>query len=220
MAGITVRSVRLADVGPDGEAFLDAAERSRAAGIKDPATRREFLAGRIALRDFAAGVLGVQPSDLTAAFACPECGTGPEIDHGRPGYLLAGAPAGLLLSLSRSRGWALLAAGSGESGAAVGVDLEDTSGVGFAGFDDVVLTPGEREMLAAVPPEQATRWRAAAWARKEALLKAHGAGLRTDPATVEAFADFPGSTRLVDLDPADLGLPPQFAAALAVLGGT
>lgn len=217
MAGITVRSVRLADVGPDGEAFLDAAERSRAAGIKDPTTRREFLAGRIALRDFAAGVLGVQPADLTFVSACPDCGTGPEIDHGRPGYLLAGAPAGLFLSLSRSGGWALLAAGSG---AAVGVDLEHTSGVGFAGFDDVALTPGERELLSAVPPEQAARWRAAAWARKEALLKAHGTGLRTDPASVDAFADFADGTRLVDLDPADLGLPSEFAAALAVLGGT
>ncbi|MGP4033955.1 4'-phosphopantetheinyl transferase family protein [Pseudarthrobacter sp. 1C304] len=217
MAGITVRSVRLADVGPDGEAFLDAAEHSRAAGIRDSAARREFLAGRIALRDFAAVVLGVQPSDLTAASACPDCGSGPEIDHGRPGYLLAGAPTGVFLSLSRSRGWALLAAGSG---AAVGVDLEHMSGVGFAGFDDVVLTPGERELLAAVPPEQAPSWRASAWARKEALLKAHGTGLRTDPATVEAFADFPDSTRLMDLDPAELGLPPEFAAALAVLGGT
>ncbi|KUM37370.1 4'-phosphopantetheinyl transferase family protein [Arthrobacter sp. EPSL27] len=162
----------------------------------------------------------MQPSDLTAASACPECGTGPDIDHGRPGYLLAGAPAGLILSLSRSRGWALLAAGSGAAGTAVGVDLEHSSGVGFTGFDDVALTPGERELLAAVPPEQSPRWRAAAWARKEALLKAYGTGLRTDPATVEAFADFPAGTLLVDLAPADLGLPAEFAAALAVLGGT
>ena len=31
-------------------------------------------------------------------------------------------------------------------------------------------------------------WRASAWARKEALLKARGTGLRVDPASVEAFA--------------------------------
>ena len=66
--------MRLADVGPDGEAFLDPAERARAAGIKDPATRRDFLAGRIALRNFAAGILGVRPGELTAAYSCPDCG--------------------------------------------------------------------------------------------------------------------------------------------------
>ena len=62
-----------------------------------------------------------------------------------------GAPAGLSLSLSRSGGWALLAAGStGVSGVmvggAVGIDLEHSSGVVFPGFDDVALTPAERQL--------------------------------------------------------------------------
>ena len=59
----------------------------------------------------------------------------------------------------------------------------------FPGFDDVALTPAERQLLAALPPEEAMPWRAAAWARKEALLKARGTGLRVDPASVEAFAE-------------------------------
>jgi 4'-phosphopantetheinyl transferase len=157
--------------------------------------------------------------ELTAAYSCPECGTGPELDHGRPCYLLGSAPAGLLLSLSRSHGWALLAAGpAGTAGAAVGVDLERSSGVGFPGFDDVALTPAERQRLAALAPDEAMSWRAAAWARKEALLKARGTGLRVDPASVEAFAEPADGTDLVDLDMVALGLPAGFAAALAVVG--
>ena len=168
----------------------------------------------------------MHPGELTAAYSCPECGTGPELDHGRPGYLLGGAPAGLLVSLSRSHGWALLAAGpAGAAGAggviaggAVGVDLEHSSGVGFPGFDDVALTPAERQLLAALAPEEAMPWRAAAWARKEALLKARGTGLRVEPASVEAFAEPTDGTVLIDLDTVALGLPAGFAAALAVVG--
>ena len=51
--------------------FLDPAERARAAGITDPAARRDFLAGRIALRAFAAGILGVGPGELTARLFVP-----------------------------------------------------------------------------------------------------------------------------------------------------
>jgi len=168
----------------------------------------------------------VHPGELAAAYSCPECGTGPELDHGRPGYLLGGAPAGLLVSLSRSHGWALLAAGpAGAAGAggviaggAVGVDLEHSSGVGFPGFDDFALTPAERQLLAALAPEEAMPWRAAAWARKEALLKARGTGLRVEPASVEAFAEHTDGTVLLDLDTVALGLPAGFAAALAVVG--
>ncbi|MCB5293645.1 hypothetical protein BJQ90_03100 [Arthrobacter sp. SO3] len=165
----------------------------------------------------------MRPGDLTADYSCPDCGTGPELDHGRPGYRLDGASAGLSLSLSRSRGWALLAAGRGlgtdSSGpaATVGIDLEHSSGVVFPGFDDVVLTPAERQVLAGLPLDRAPLWRTAAWSRKEALLKARGTGLRVDPASVEAFVEPPGTT-LLDLDTAALGLPAGFAAALALVG--
>ena len=167
----------------------------------------------------------MHPRELTAAYSCPECGTGPELDHGRPGYLLRGAPAGLLVSFSRSHGWALLAAGpAGAAGAgavmaggAIGVDLEHSSGVAFAGFDDVALTPAERQLLPALTPEETMPWRTAAWARKEALLKARGTGLRVEPASVEAFAEPADGTVLIDLDTVALGLPAGFAAALAVV---
>ena len=100
----------------------------------------------------------------------------------------------------------------------IGIDLEHSSGVIFPGFDDVALTPVERRLLAALAPEQAMLWRTAAWARKEALLKARGMGLRIEPASVEAFAEPRDGTMLVDLDTVALGLPPGFAGALAVIG--
>ena len=182
----------------------------------------------------------MRPGDLTAAYSCPDCGTGPELDHGRPGYRLHQVPSGLSLSLSRSHGWALLAAGpdrparsagsagavrpassdrpAGAAGMRVGIDLEHSSGVIFPGFDDVALTRAERQLLSTLAPDQATLWRTAAWARKEALLKARGTGLRIEPASVEAYAEPGDSTMLVDLDTAALGLPPGFAGALAVIG--
>ena len=49
------------------------------------------------------------------------------------------------------------------------------------------------------------------WARKEALLKALGTGLRTDPMSVDALGD----PRITDLDGASLGLPPGYVAAVA-----
>lgn len=218
MSRVTVRSVRLADVGPDGEACLDPAEHGRAARIKEPSGRLDFLAGRVALRNFAAGILGVGPELLTGAYSCPDCGTGPDLDHGRPGYWLDGTPAGLTLSLSRCRGWAVLAAAPAAVGhVAIGIDLEHSSGVRFDGFDGVALTPSERRLVGALAPDQAMLRRAAAWARKEALLKARGTGLRIDPATVEAFAEPADGAVVVGLDTVALGLAPGFAAALALI---
>ncbi len=164
----------------------------------------------------------MRPGDLSTAYSCPDCGTGPDLDHGRPGYRLGQAPAGLGLSLSRSHGWALLAVGPAApvrpDGVAIGVDLEHSAGVMFPGFDDVALTPAERQLLAALAPDQATLWRTAAWARKEAILKARGTGLRVEPASVEAYAELRDGKIVVDLDTVALGLPAGFAAALAVLG--
>ncbi|MDR7081561.1 4'-phosphopantetheinyl transferase [Arthrobacter ginsengisoli] len=130
----------------------------------------------------------------------------------------AGFSPALSLSLSRSRGWALLAAGALTPAATVGIDLEHSSRVGFPGFDDVALTPAERQLLAVLPPNQADPWRTAVWARKEALLKARGTGLRLDPCSVEAFGEPTDGAVLVELDTAALGLPAGFAAALAVVG--
>ncbi|WP_427174216.1 4'-phosphopantetheinyl transferase family protein [Arthrobacter sp. 92] len=198
-----------------GVESLGASERTRAAAIRIPSVRDEFLAGRIAQRALAAERLGVGPERLTAVYACPDCGTGPDVDHGRPGYWLDGAPSGLRISLSRSGGWAVLAATADPGTAAVGVDLEHVSGVAFPGFDSVALTVGEQRTVEGLAPEDRDSWRARAWARKESILKARGTGLRVDPSALEGAAT--AGVELRDLDVACLGLPTGYVAALAVI---
>jgi 4'-phosphopantetheinyl transferase len=91
----------------------------------------------------------------------------------------------------------------------VGVDVERTAAVDFAGFDAVALTAVERDRIAALDPAKRSLARAMAWVRKEALLKATGSGLMVEPGQVElseATARFH-----------DLRVGPGFAGALAVL---
>lgn len=189
---------------------LDDVELGRARGL-EPGPRAVFLAGRLAQRRLAAELLDVPPSELTAAYDCPQCGPGSP--HGRPGYTLNGAPAPLLLSLSRSGGWVLLAAVLDPGpGLRLGVDVQDPAGANFDGFDDIALGPAERASLRGLSGGALLRGRARLWARKEAWLKLRGTGLRTAPDTVEVLHR-PG---IRDLAPDESGLPAQFAAAIAL----
>lgn len=178
-----------------------------------PLPRQDFLASRIAQRSFAAELLQVRTQDLSACYACPRCGSGPGIAHGRPGYILAGAPAPLLLSLSRAVGWTLLAAVTAPGpGQRLGVDVEDPQRLDFDGFDSVALTPGERHALASLRGDDLLRGRARLWARKEAALKMTGEGLSRSPETLDVLG-LPG---VRDLAPATAGLPGSLVAAVAL----
>lgn len=190
--------------------LLDDVELGRARGM-EPRPREAFLAGRLALRRFAAELLGVPAADLTAAYDCPECGPGSA--HGRPGYALRGDPVPLLLSLSRSAGWILMAAVADPSpGLRLGVDVQDPAGTDFSGFDALVLGAAEQASLRGLAAAELLAGRARLWARKEAWLKVCGTGLRTAPDTVEVL-EHPG---IRDLPPAESGLPAHFAAAVAL----
>ncbi|MFH5880659.1 4'-phosphopantetheinyl transferase family protein [Arthrobacter sp. NA-172] len=182
-----------------------------------PVLRLEFLVSRVAQQTFAATLLGVPASKLRAAYECPECGTGPDIAHGRPGYLLDGDPAPLLLSASRASGWVLFAAVvRPEAVLQLGVDLENAAATEFAGFDDVALTVRERRHLDRVEPMRRSRERARLWARKEAWLKMTGEGLRVSPDSLDVLErqglwdlELPASVDVQDL-------PNGLLAALAV----
>lgn len=180
--------------------LLCPAELSRARAMAD-APAVDFLAGRLTQRHFAAHLLGVPPSELTASYTCPDCGSGPHLSHGRPGYMLDGGPAPLILSVSRAAGWLLLAAVvNPEAGQLLGVDLEAAAGTDFDRFDDVALTSREREHIAATPADARSAERARLWARKEAWLKATGRGLRLDPDAVDVLdRQFIGDCRVRDL---------------------
>ncbi|WP_223942251.1 4'-phosphopantetheinyl transferase superfamily protein [Arthrobacter sp. StoSoilB22] len=178
----------------------------RFANAKD---REEFVAGRLALQRFAAALLDLDPARLVPNYHCPQCG--PRQDHGRPGFMLDGGPAPLVLSASRASGWVLLAGVVHPAdGLRLGVDLEVVGQAAFEGFDDVALTVNERNFIASTPPRDRSSQRARLWARKEAWLKMTGEGLRHNPAELDVL-DRPG---LRDITGAEI--PDGLVAALAI----
>ncbi|GAA4656077.1 4'-phosphopantetheinyl transferase family protein [Arthrobacter cryoconiti] len=210
----TVRAFDLATMDGVPAESLDGAEQARAAGMMDAKSREHFIAGRVAQRIMAAELLHAKPQELLAAYLCPDCGPQPRSSHGRPGYLLHGVPAALSISFSRSHGWAL-AAMVPTAGLRIGIDLEHRAAVGFAGFDDVALSAAEKLSVLRLAPDAQDAWRVAVWARKEALAKHSGLGLRTDPREIPAYPEPAKGVELWDLDREVLGLPAGFAAALA-----
>jgi 4'-phosphopantetheinyl transferase len=194
------------------ETVLDASELARARAM-EPAAGDRFLAGRLAQRLFAAELLAVPATQLAASYSCPRCGAGPDVSHGRPGYLLRGVPAPLALSLSRAAGWTLLAAVVDPGpGLRLGVDVEDPVRTGFDGFPALALSAAEQHSLRALAGGDLLAARARLWARKEAWLKMTGDGLRTAPSSVDVLA----RAEVRDLDPAGTGLPARPAAAVAL----
>ncbi|ALV40252.1 hypothetical protein AU252_02930 [Pseudarthrobacter sulfonivorans] len=191
---------------------LGPAELARGAALA-PGPRAVFMAGRRALRTFAAELLDIPASDLTTHFSCPRCGSGPELSHGRPGYTLRGGPVPLALSLSRSSGWILLGAVvDPPAGVTMGLDLADPSGMAFEGFDGVALTTTERAALTGLAGPQLLQERARLWARKEAWLKMTGDGLATAPDTLDVLS----RPEIRDLAAGEAGLPHNLRAAVAL----
>lgn len=217
-SGLVLRAVELrghAADGPDSDArLLEPVEAARAAAL-EPGPRERFAAGRAALRRFAAELLDLPAGELEVSYACPRCGSGPALAHGRPGYSRRGEPLPLLLSMARTRE-SILLAGLPESGAGMrlGVDAEDPERLDFDGFDAVALSGQERLSTGKLSGPELLRQRARLWTRKEAWLKMTGEGLRTDPRTVRVLAN----PEIHDLDARLTGLPPALVAAVALSG--
>ncbi len=198
----------------DAEAILGGLELARARAMQ-PEARDRFLACRLEQRLFVAGLLAVRPERLAASYRCPACGSGPAVNHGRPGYLLDGVPAPVAFSASRAAGWTVLAAMvETVPGFRVGVDIEDPERTGFAGFTALALTPAEQRTVRHLSGSALLAERARLWARKEAWLKMTGEGLRTAPSAVDVLE----RAGVQDLPPAETGLPPGLAAAVAMSG--
>lgn len=145
-------------------AHLDASELARATGYHRDSDRAAFEVARGRMREILGGYLGCAPRAVPLV-------TGP---HGRPLLGTGAGGRGPAFNLAHAGGWAALV--TGPHRLALGIDIEPWREVEpevAARF----FSPAERAELAALPPDQ---WRAGffnAWVRKEALLKALGAGL-------------------------------------------
>lgn len=156
---------------------------------------------------------GCPPSDVVVGRLCPGCAS---TGHGRP-VVLAPSPGRWRVTLSRAPGIVAVGVADGEEVGEVGLDVEQVARTAFAGFPAVALHPLE---LDGSPAE-----RALVWTRKEAVLKATGLGLRTDPRAVRVSHPGNAPTLLAGVGIAagqrvwltDIGVPAEYAATLAVI---
>ncbi len=186
---------------PAGELvhLLTPAEQARLDRLRHAADRDRFATGRALARVVVGEWLGIAAHDVALVSRCPTCGG---TDHGVPTVLPAGLPAlapgpvqpsdgSTVPRVSVSHAGAVVAVAVTDAGP-VGIDTEPVTGAVFAGFDDVALAGSEVQALRAdagrgteaddssLPAEARLRL----WVRKEAVLKATGRGLATDPRDV------------------------------------
>ncbi|MCL7490461.1 4'-phosphopantetheinyl transferase superfamily protein [Streptomyces sp. MCA2] len=187
---------------------LDEGERGRAAALRRPADRALFAAAHTALRRLLGSCLDL-PADRVplTRLPCPGCG-GP---HGRPA--VAG-PSGeeVHFSLSRSGGLALL----GLAGRPIGVDIERVPGARMAEDVAASLHPSEQAELAALPRARRPAAFARCWTRKEACLKATGAGISGTSLRTLRLGTGPLPAGFAGWELTDVRVPPGHAAACAV----
>lgn len=195
--------------------WLDSAETARAAAFRKDVHRHRFVAAHGAMRAILGNALGCAPQAVVLG------ATG----SGKPVLAGAGAASGLHFNLSHSGDVALLALSPGRE---VGIDVECYDPADARALEVVPqFSPAEQAALRAFDGAQRVLAFYRCWVRKEALLKATGAGIAAGLArftvSVDAQArllasDLPqlsaGDWSLVALD-----APPCRVAALAVSGG-
>lgn len=222
--GLSLAAVRLSDVDLGLIHILDEAEIIRANTFRFPALRDRFVAGRIALRLHIGAITGDNPGSLKATYFCPSCSNRSDHGHGIPQYQLPSYTGSLHVSLSRYGNWCLLGASLDENIAGVGLDIENGAAADFKGFQFVAMTANERRQLRKLPPGPRTTFQTRLWVRKEAVLKALGTGMATTPSLLDVSGSTPiGLGRpeqelwnVEDLGPAEVGLPEDFAASVAI----
>lgn len=181
-------------------ALLDDEERSRLTAMP-PDQQHAFATARALLRRAVGARLGLRPSEVSLSARCDTCG-GP---HGRVTVV------GHDLEVSVSRPGPLVAVAVG-SGGRLGVDVEEVDRVARAPLGRVLPVEGASD-------DHVAR----SWVRREAALKAVGAGLRLDPGAVRVGD---GTARVVtargdvDLWLVDVVLPRATHAVAAVAGLT
>jgi 4'-phosphopantetheinyl transferase len=202
----TVYLARLALLRPWQHELLSPAEAARAARFRMQADRDRFVLATGVLRVAAAQRTGGDPATLVVERGCEHCGG----QHGRP--RLPGT--GLAASISHSGDVVAVALTGGQP---VGVDVEVITARDYAPLVPRVCAAAERRHV------HTARDFYTVWTRKEAVLKATGAGLRTPitSVTVTPPGQPPGVVELAGAEPAcalaDVEAGAGYAAAAAVL---
>lgn len=188
---------------PDHLPVLDDAERDRVRRLRSDQARAAFVLTRGVLRRVLGGLLHRPPHTLVLR-------TGP---HGKPA--LPGTP--VHFNVSHSGGLAVVAV---STGGPLGVDVEQHDPAVAAGdLAGRFFAPAEAAALRRLPAGRRQRAFFTTWTRKEAYVKAVGAGLSLDLASFtvglpprsepDLRAADAGRWHLTDLDPG-----PGYAAAL------
>lgn len=168
---------------PAGDAWLSAAERERAAGMRFSKRRTEFLVARWTAKQ-ALSLVHPGPGPAPERF---------EVRHhstGAPEAYLDGAPLDIGISLTDRAGWAVCLLGHGR----IGCDLELVEPRGEAFVRDY-FTPAERRFIGHDDLRANLLWSA-----KESALKVLRTGLRRDTRSVEvSAADAPDPGRWAPL---------------------
>jgi 4'-phosphopantetheinyl transferase len=206
-----VRHADGAQAPASARSLLSPAELERAGRYHRDVHRQRFLAVHAALREILGAALGVAP-----------CAVAYEIGpHGKP--RLAGA-GGLHFNLSDTEGCALIAL---STHGPLGVDVERHRGDrSLADVAERFFSEAEVRALRALEPGQRTAGFYRVWTRKEAYVKALGAGLSLGLSTFDVSIDPGPGARLLATrpDPAeagrwrlfDLDVGPEHSAALVV----
>lgn len=143
--------------------MLSGDERDRASRFHFEADRRHFEAGRGLLRWVLGHYAGVDPASVQFSYA----------PNGKP--CLTHPESALQFNLSHSGGWALIGLTLGQQ---IGVDLEVMRDLPeLLNIARTNFAPAEVEALLQLPPELRQAGYFACWTRKEAYIKAVGAGL-------------------------------------------
>ena len=200
---------------------LDAAERARARSLSAHQAPR-FVQARALLRGVVGDHLHCTPRTVPLRVECPDCGGahGPVlVDTGTRTGTGTGTDRAAGPFVSITRAGSLMAVAVPDAGP-VGVDIESHAAVSAAPLTRIGL-PGRELAAHERRGRRGARALARSWVSAEAVLKAAGTGLRTDPAHLEIrsrrgrrTARTPDGSRALL---ADLALGPHLAGAVALV---
>jgi 4'-phosphopantetheinyl transferase len=163
-------------------------ERARAARFTVAEPRRQFVLGRIILRQWLGACLGVDPATLELGGQ----------SRGKPCLTPSAGHPDLRFNLAHSGRRLAVAMACGRD---VGVDIEWIQPLpDWLSLAGRIFSPRERDELLALPEPRQLAAFFNGWTRKEAWLKATGEGLTDDLPAIEVTLD-------PDREPALLALP-------------